>query len=111
MPLEWVIFMDEILNRIISIEHKAQDIIEDAENQKRTMFENLKKECSKIKNNIMERQQRRIEIIKQTEQKFADEKMAEIDKSTQESIKKLDCVFNEKKEEWVQNIYNNIIGR
>lgn len=103
--------MSEILNKIIAIEHKAQEIVEDAYKQKKEMLKSFDLACSKINTDILAKQQKQLEIIKETEQKFADEKISEINTSTKAALENLTRLYEEKKADWVQETYNNIIRR
>ena len=108
---EWSGNMDNVLNQIIDIEHSAQEMIKKAEEEKKGIIENSINICSEIKKDILARQEKRLDIMLQNEQKIADEKTSNIKEQSAAKLDILMSLYSEKKEAWIQDIYNNIIGR
>ena len=103
--------MNSIISQILAIEHKAQDMVADAEKQKESILASAKTDCDKIAQEIDARRQRRIELLTENEKQAAKRKMESVQKENEKKMKSLENRFASKKEAWVNEIYHNVIGR
>lgn len=103
--------MDTIINQIISIEKKAQEMIEDANKQKVEILSGTQKDCETIKQAMDERRHKRLELLAGNEQELADKKIQIIKDENAKKSEELERRFRQKKDEWINEIYQNIVGR
>lgn len=103
--------MNDIINQIIAIEQKAQEMLADAEKQKSEILNAVKTDCEKKAFDIDERRKRRIRILSETEQNAAVQKMEAVKEDCKQKTEALDACYAAMKNEWVNEIYHNIIGR
>lgn len=103
--------MNDIINQIIEIEHKAQEMLADAKKQKEEMLRAVDGECDQTAQNIDARRKKRMEQMLKTEQEAAEKSMASIREESRKKSESLDARFTAKKDEWVNEIYRNIVGR
>ncbi len=102
--------MENVINRIINIEERAQEIIMEAQKMKSGLKSDIDKDVENIRNDINGRVSKKYETIKTTEKNYADKKIEEITQTYKKAEENLDEVRKNKKDEWVNSIYNEIIG-
>lgn len=103
--------MDTIINQIISIEKKAQEMIEDANRQKEDMLSGTQRDCEGITQIMDERKRKRLELLAGNEQELADKKIQMIKEENAKKSEELESRFRQKKDVWINEIYQNIVGR
>lgn len=103
--------MDSIVNQIISIEDKAQEIIKDAKAKQEEILAQTEEDCKKIEQDICSRRQKRLDLLTKNEQELASKKIAEIEAENKKKTQMLNDRYQQKKNDWVNEIYENIIGR
>ncbi len=102
--------MDEIIGRIIEIENKACAVVEQAEKEKENIDETVKTEIEKMKSDIEKRASDKCAHIKNIEDEDTRKQLEETRKITQEAKCKLEEIYNQKHDEWVKSITEEIIG-
>jgi vacuolar-type H+-ATPase subunit H len=102
--------MEDLIMKIIDIEGRAQEIIKDAKEANQNLEANVAKETVKLHEDIEHRAQIKSESIKQIEDNEAEDKIKLIRDDTEKNIAALEKRYNDKKNEWVDKIVNNIIG-
>jgi vacuolar-type H+-ATPase subunit H len=102
--------MEDLIMKIIDIESRAQEIIKDAKEANQNLEANVAKETLKLHKDIEHRAQIKSESIKQIEDNEAEDKIKLIRDDTEKNIAALEKRYNDKKNEWVDKIVNNIIG-
>ena len=103
--------MDSIISQILSIEKKAQEMVAEAESEKEQILTNTKNDCETIKRQMKERRAKRMETLEHSEQERAQEQMDALRAEYAKKTQSLEAVFRQKKDGWVEEIYQNIIGR
>ena len=102
--------MENVINQIIRIEEQAQAINAEAQELKSNLKSNIDKDVEDIRNNITNKVSAKYETIKATEKNYADKKIEQISVSYNKAEKNLDEVYKTRKDEWINTIYNDIIG-
>lgn len=103
--------MTNVINQILEIDKQAKELLEQANQQCHTIKAKANEESELIQCNYMNRVSHRVEIIEQTEQKLADEKMASIEVKRQSVFQALDMAYTRDHEKWEQEIYARVLGR
>lgn len=102
--------MDAILNSIISIEKKAQGVVDSASADKEQMLADAKRGCGRLEEDIAQRAEARLAKVAQREQDFADSRIAAIQKEFAKKSEALEAQYAQNKERWVEEIYRSVIG-
>ena len=102
--------LDEVINRILEIDHNAAERLELAHKKKQEILNEAKLEEIKIKENCIKRADNRIAKVEEFEKQEADEKINEINLQKQTKISKLDELFNSNQAQWKNEIFHRIVG-
>ncbi|NLY43781.1 MAG: hypothetical protein GX066_07405 [Clostridiaceae bacterium] len=103
--------MDDIIKKILEIEERAKQIVEDANCQKEKMDEEIKKEIDKMKEELQQRAKRKIQQIREKEMKEAHKKVSEIEEQSKRQLEAITVLASNKKKEWETMVINRIVGR
>ena len=103
--------MDDIIKKILEIEEKAKQIVEDANYQKKKMDEGIQKEIDKMKEQLQQRALRKIQQIREKELNEARKKVSEIEEQSRRQLESITVLAQNKKKEWETLVINRIIGR
>lgn len=102
--------MDDIITQILDIDKKARDKLARAYEEKKQIIIDAEEEREKIKTELLERADHRLELVEAEEKKNADERLCELEKQTKEKIESLDKSFKDNREQWEKDIFNKIIA-
>lgn len=102
--------MQEIINKIIEIDHKAQKMTDDALSMKTKTQAEIENDIKDLHERYMQRAQRRINVTADTEQKFLDEALDEIKKKYDGKKAILNESYNGNHVQWASEIYKRVIG-
>ena len=102
--------MDAIIYSIIELEHKAQEIVDGAKEEKQKMLTEAKQRCESLKDDIVKRQENRLNKVAEHEKAIIDERMAEIGKESDRKQAELERRFAAGKDGWIREIVQNLIG-
>lgn len=103
--------MNDILNKIISIEEKAQQIIESATEEEKNIEINLKKDMDNLENDIIHRQKEKLEQLKQDEFKLVEEQIKKTEQETQQKINAINKLAEENKDQWSEELVKRVLRR
>lgn len=103
--------MQKVLNSIFSIEKTAQEMVEDAQKECKSIFEEAQKERETIKQDIVKRQNARLEKIKAYEEDHAGAKRDKITEKSRRELEKINAIYEKNKDFWIESIFENVIGR
>lgn len=102
--------MNETINSIISMEKKAQEIVNSAKEERETLIAATKQECDAMKGDIIKRQEQRLSKVAENEKAIIETRMQEIAQDNGQKLQKLNAVFERNKQAWIDKIYNSVIG-
>ena len=105
-----VIAMDDIISSIIEIDRSAKEKIAEAEKQKKKIVDDAAAERKNLIEGKMKEADERLKKMAEDERRLADEKFADINKKCDESIGRLDEIYNNKHKEWEDKIFNAVIS-
>jgi len=100
----------QIINEIIEIESKAQELIQNARREQAELPLKISKILEEKKNIYHEKALAKIEEIRLSEEEAAKDKIRQIIKAHEEKLDKLKTVVDENIDAWVDKVYNFIIN-
>lgn len=101
--------MENIINSIINIEEQAQKIIAEADTLESNFYADAQKSIDSLNSDIENAVQTKYNTIKKNEADFANKRIEELKEKYINSQKALEHLYQEKKSEWIESIYNSII--
>ncbi len=102
--------MEQLLNEILEIEHRAKEITEEAKSHLEDFDNALLSDAEELQKKLEERRKARLLIVRETEEKEASEKIAEINSAFEIKAAKIDSVCAERFDEFVDNVTKGVIG-
>jgi vacuolar-type H+-ATPase subunit H len=103
-------FLDTIIKKILEIEQKAQQIVDDANQEQQKIEESLKLEILEMKEKIQQRTERKIQQIREKELQEARQKVKEIEIQSKLQVEAMDKYAKQKRDEWEKMLMSRIIG-
>ena len=103
--------MEEIIEKIMEIEDRAQEIISDAKKADNGLDEAIAEKSKELEADIERRAHEREEYVKNVEEKDTEEKISAVKKELDEKIAGLERQYKANKDAWVNGIVENVIGR
>ena len=103
--------MEEIIEKIMEIEDRAQEIISDAKKADNGLDEAIAEKSKELEADIERRAHEREEYVKNVEEKDTEEKISAVKKELDEKIARLESQYKANKDAWVNGIVENVIGR
>ena len=100
--------MEEMIAKIIEMDKKAREMNEKAQKTKLSYENEVLLTKEKIKNDYLERANKRIAINQQTAQKRADEKLSAITQKNQAVSESLEKAYTENGDKWVNEIVSRV---
>lgn len=102
--------MQDIIQKIIEIDRRAQKMTADALALKHEAEASIESDKKALREKYIAKARHRIEITAETEQKFLDESLADIEKKYAGISEKLDDVYAANGSKWVDSLYSRVIG-
>ncbi len=98
-----------IVDKILETDHEAKAITEQAENGLKNLDSDLKREYAALRKSYFNRADRRIKNVVETETKFAEETIKDLDAELAREIQHAKDLFAEQAADWVDTIYSYVI--
>jgi vacuolar-type H+-ATPase subunit H len=103
--------MDNIVSHILEIDRRAKEKLEAAQDKKAEILKEAQLEEDKIRGEVLNRADARLDEVEKFEKVSADEKIAQIEAETSSQKKRLDAIFEEKHSLWAEQIFSQILGK
>lgn len=103
--------MNELLKKIISIEEKAQQIIESAHDEKRDIEKQMEEESEHLEKDIVHKQEKKIKELQNLEFSAAEEEANKVHAHTKTQIEEMDKIANAHMEQWVEDLFKAVVSR
>lgn len=100
----------DVINKIIEVEHQAQQLADQAMDKRDHLEEDLRESTESLRRGYMEQAQRRIDLRREQEEKQTAEKieaLSIVHKMEKENMEKL---YREHREKWTQVLFDKIIA-
>ena len=101
--------MENIITSILDIEQNAQKRLEEARQKRDSIIAAAEAEKEKIIAEKIKDAEEKIRKISLDEKNKTDEKLAEIERSKNDEIKRLDSIYEQRHTEWEDDIFNAVI--
>ena len=102
--------MEESIKKILEIEQKASEINAGVKEQKLHFEDEIKREAEERKETYAARVERRLAIVRSTEQEHLDRSVSEIRAQTERQLAHLDKIYREKKDQFVEEIVASVLA-
>ena len=102
--------MQDIIQKIIEIDRRAQKMTADARAMRDEAASSIEGDKKKLRDKYIAEARRRIEITAGTEQKILDETLADIQRKYAAVSQQLDKLAQENNDKWVDDLYRRVIG-
>lgn len=103
--------MNELLKKIITIEEKAQQIVESGYDEQKEIRRCTEEDVSDLESNILHKQQTKVEQLRELEFEGVNEIVNGIMAKTEEKKKKLLDLAEQQKEAWADQLVNLVLSR
>lgn len=101
---------DEIIQKLLETERRAQEIIKEAEIRRENIDDEIKSEISQMDESYVSKANARVSKVIEIEENAARERLEKLRGNTQAAGKKLQAIYDENKEEWLESLYKKLIG-
>ena len=101
--------MDEMLAKILEMDKKCRVQAEEAEKSEKKALNELTSIRTSLIEKTLAEEQKKVSAIRDTELKKANEETAEMRKKTESAQAKLQAVYAENGEKWINDIFNKAI--
>lgn len=108
---EEVTALEEIIRKILEAEKLAKDIVAEAENKANHFDEDVKKEIEALTAAYKEDARKKIDRIRATESLTLNDSLARLQQEYESSLQTLRKIYEQNREQWISQMYNEIIGR
>lgn len=102
--------MENIINRIISIDENAKERLSEAEQRRQSILESAEQEKQDIIRQNLGKAQTTLIRMDDFEKHSSEEKIDRINKDAEEKIKRLNMLFDEKHLAWEDEIVGRIVA-
>ncbi len=101
----------DLIQKIIAAEHQAQALTESARNQQENMEASIDGEIRALEQRYQDHATEYLRQLEQAEQARSDKRLQELDHRLQEKLSQVESIYQAKKDEWVDAIFERIIGK
>ena len=101
--------MQDIIQKIIEIDRRAQKMTADALALKHEAEVSIESDKKALREKYIAKARHRIAVTAETEQKFLDESLADIEKKYGAIAERLDAVYAANGSKWVDDLYHRVI--
>lgn len=102
--------MQDIIKKIIEIDHMAQKMTDDALALKSEAESSIEKDKLALRDKYIERAKKRIDVTASTEEKFLAEALDEINSRYSAIASVLNGNYDKNHAQWAEEIYKRVIG-
>lgn len=103
--------MEQVINKIIEVEKRAVQIMDEARKIKDELPNQIKKDADALNALYLEKEKARIEKVRESEKAYFEQSSAELDERKKIDIEKMQKAFDENADKWVDILFNRITGR
>lgn len=103
--------MDNVITKILDVERKAREVIDDARKANDTLEKRLKKDSKNLGDDIERRVNAKNLALENFEESEADKKIEVIENELETKLEELENRYNKNKDRWIKNLTENIIGK
>lgn len=102
--------MEQIVNQIIAVEKRAQEIMDEARKMREELPETITKDIEKMKEKYTVQAEQRLEVVRMEEKKFLQEATEEIKRLKEKELAVMEEKYQKNHEEWLTTLFYRITG-
>lgn len=102
--------MQDIIQKIIEIDHRAQKMTDEARALKGEAEASIEVDKKALREKYIAKARKRMEMTSETEEKFLAEALEDIINKYGAVAQKLDGIYERDHDKWVTELYNKVIG-
>lgn len=99
-----------LIQRIISAEQSAQDMVHDAREEESHLAEHLTQEVEEMRTQYMDKAKHRIEKLTRLEAAMAQEDLEKWDEKLTQTMAHVELAYSQNKDQWVDTLFYKVIG-
>lgn len=104
--------MDEIIKEIIRIDSEAKAKLDEANRLKDEVVRlQIKQENDRIRQEMRDKMEHRLNMVRKTEEQYAQEKIRAIEAEKEKQLKTLDERYEKHHTAWEEELFQRITGR
>lgn len=103
--------MNELLKKIITIEEKAQQIVESGYDEEKNIRTATKSDIGDLESNILHKQQNKVDQLRELEFEAVSKEVKAIEEETKEKLEKIKAKSKEQKENWANQLVAQVLSR
>ena len=101
----------DMIQRIIAVERQANMLTESVKAEKDNIEATIQAEIEQLRNNYLENAENYLSRLENTENSKREARLKELDERRDEKLCQVEVIYSAKKEEWVQTIFDRIVGK
>lgn len=103
--------MESIIKQVIESEYRAQEIIDEVENERKQAAFNINMEIERLKDDIFSSARQQAEKIETEKKRQAEAEASRIIKEAKEKALSMQQKLNSNKDFWIDCLFKKIIGQ
>lgn len=103
--------MDNIVEKIVEIEYKAQKIIEEAEHERDYVSAHIDEEVESLKKKIFSKTRTQIQDHRTKKLEYANKEAHRIIQAAEQKSAAMEKDFATNRDKWVQCLFDHVMGR
>lgn len=103
--------MEAVINKIISIEKKAKEVLDTTNEEKDNKHKEMNKRIEDLKDKILHDANKKVKQLRQRELDEAQDEAKDIENKAQEKLERMMQYCNEKKEIWSDELVKAVLKR
>ena len=100
----------ELVNKIIETEHSAREIAQEAQEKEASLEQDLARDTQRLREDYFARADRRIQMVREAEDRSAQESMARSDKKLSDALTAVESSYRRNRDRWVEMLFHRIVG-
>ncbi len=101
----------EVIRNILDMEHQAQALAQDANYRKEHLDASIEAEIDEIRTRYQREAEQYLADLEKAQEDLSTQRFQELDEHLHEKLEQVDTIFKEHKEEWVEAIFQRIVGK
>lgn len=109
LQINEVIILEEVIKKIIDIEHKAQSLVSDTKNEKEEKIKAMKNKILDMEKELLIKTDKKVKQLEKREIQEAREYAEKKNIETEKKLKDIEQFARDNIESWIQDIYFKVI--
>ncbi|HBT64205.1 MAG TPA: hypothetical protein DEB10_06050 [Ruminococcaceae bacterium] len=102
--------MEKMIRQIVDMDIKAREITEAAQKEKLESEKSINEKTSQLREEVLSRARRRIQINKELENVILDQEWAKVNAHYDEQLHRINLLYARCGDEWVEAIVNRVLS-